>query len=120
MIELTAVAEKKIKQYLTENNIDSAVRVFAMNGCSGPSLGLSLDEQKEGDSVTEIGSLRILIRSDLTDMCGKVKIDFIEPSRSGCGCGTGAGGGFSLSSERPLPHSGGSCEGTCSSKSCGC
>ncbi|MFZ5766221.1 MAG: IscA/HesB family protein [Thermodesulfobacteriota bacterium] len=120
MIEVTAVAERKLKQYLTDNNLDSAVRVIAMSGCGGPSLGLSLDEAKDSDAVVEKDSLRLLVSRELVDLCGRITVDYVEPTRSGCGCGSGGGSGFSISSERPLPGGGGSCAGSCSSGSCGC
>ncbi|MCB2180896.1 MAG: IscA/HesB family protein [Desulfobulbaceae bacterium] len=118
MIEMTDAAEKKLKQYLEENKIDSPVRVFIINGCSGPSLGFSLDQQKEEDNLIEQGAVQILVSRELAELCGTIKIDFIEPSTSSCGCG-GNSGGFSLSSERPLPGSGCGCGSSCSSGSCG-
>ena len=50
MLEVTAAAVKNVKDYLSQNKIESAVRVSLMSGgCSGPSLSLSLDEtQKAG------------------------------------------------------------------------
>lgn len=117
MIEITPLAAEKLTGYLTENNIKSAVRITAMNGCGGPSLGLALDERKEADHVLADGEITLVIDQGLSRTCGVVKVDYIEQS-SGCGCGSG--GGFSLTSTRPLSQAGGGCGSSCASKGCGC
>lgn len=117
MITVSPLAAEKLAAYLSENNIESAIRIAVMSGCGGPSLGLALDERKEGDQVNEQHDFTLLIAGDLADECGKVVVDFVEKT-SGCGCG--GGGGFSLTSEKPLPGAGqGGCGGSCSSGSCG-
>ena len=115
MIEITPLAAEKLSAYLSENNIDSAVRIAAMNGCAGPSLGLALDECKEADHVLADGNITLVIDQGLSRTCGVVKVDYIE---NGCGCG--GGGGFSLTSARPLPRAGSGCGGSCASNGCGC
>ncbi len=117
MITVSSLAAEKISAYLSENNIDSPVRITVMNDCDGPSLGLALGEPKENDHVSEQEKFTLLIAGDLSKECGKVSVDFVEKT-SGCGCGKG--GRFSLTSERPLPGAGGVCGGSCSSSGCGC
>jgi Fe-S cluster assembly iron-binding protein IscA len=115
MLEITRLATEKLQAYLADNNIESPVRVAAMSGCGGPSLGLALDEYKEGDFAHEGELFTLLIDKALSQVCGKVTVDFVE-QKSGCSCG---GGGFSLTSENPLPGAGGGCGSSCSSGSCG-
>jgi Fe-S cluster assembly iron-binding protein IscA len=117
MIEITPLAAEKLSAYLSDNKIDSAVRIAAMNGCGGPSLGLALDECKKADHVLADGNVTLVIDQGLSRACGVVKIDYIEQNQ---GCGCGGGGGFSLSSTRPLSRAGGGCGSTCGSKGCGC
>lgn len=113
MLEVTEAAVTNIKEYLNQQNIDSAVRITMMSGgCSGPSLGLALDEAKDNDLTFEQDGMNFLVEKGLSETCGAIKVDFIE-SGSGCGC---SGGGFSISSENPLPSAGGgcsSCGGSC-------
>ncbi len=117
MLEVTELAALKIQDYLKENNIDSPVRVALMQGCGGMSLGLALDDKKGNDEMVEHNGLQILIDNDLLAQCDDVKIDFIEPTESGCGCG--GGGGFSVTSKNPI--GGGGCESSsCGSNGCGC
>lgn len=113
MITVTPLAAEKLAAYMTENNIDSPVRIAATSSCSGPSLGLALDERQDHDHALEDKGITLLISPDLVQQCGTVTVDFIEP-QSGCGCGSG---GFSITSERALP--GGGCGGSCSTGSCG-
>lgn len=116
MITVNPLAAEKLSAYLSENNINSPVRIAIMNGCGGPSLGLALDEKKETDHVSEEERFTLLIAKDLAEECGTVTVDYVE-KESGCGCG--GGGGFALNSEKPLPGAGGGCGGSCSS-GCGC
>lgn len=117
MIAITELATEKIAAYLNEQNIESPVRIAAMSGCGGPSLGLAIDECKESDHVHKNASVTLLIDQGLSDICGKVTVDYQEAS-SGSGCS--GGGGFSVASEKPLPASSGGCGSSCSSGGCGC
>jgi Fe-S cluster assembly iron-binding protein IscA len=116
MIEITESAAEKLAAYLTENKVNSPVRIAAMNGCGGPSLGLALDEKKDADHIHENEAFTLLIDQGLSQSCGKVTVDYLEKS-SGCGCGDS--GGFSITSAKPLSGSAGGCGGSCSSGSCG-
>ncbi len=117
MIEITKLAAEKLSAYLSENNIDSPVRIVTVTGCGGLSLGLALDERKASDYVQEDEAFTLLIEQNLSESCGNVTIDYIEKT-SGCGCGEA--GGFSVKSETPLPRSNSGCGGSCSSSGCGC
>ncbi|WP_339137907.1 MAG: IscA/HesB family protein [Candidatus Electrothrix sp. GW3-4] len=115
MLEVTATALNNVKEYLGQENIESAVRVFMMSGgCSGPGLGLALDEAKENDLTFEEDGVSFVVEKGLAETCGAIKVDYLESS-SGCGCS--GGGGFSISSEKPLPAAAGSgcssCGGSC-------
>lgn len=113
MLEVTEAAAKNVKEYLNQQNIESAVRITMMSGgCSGPALGLAIDEAKENDLTFEQNGVSFLVEKGLSEICGGIKVDFIE-SGGGCGC---SGGGFSITSENPLPDAGGgcsSCGGSC-------
>jgi iron-sulfur cluster assembly protein len=115
MLEVTASALNNVKDYMSQQNINSPIRVTMVSGgCSGPSLALAIDDLKEGDRSFDHDGISFVVNETLLASCGAIKVDFIEQKTSGCGCG--GGGGFSITSEKPL--SGGSC--SCSSGSCGC
>lgn len=112
MITISALAQRKLEEYLKENNISSFLRVAVMpGGCSGPALGLALDEQKKDDLVTTAESLTLLISKDLSEQCGAVSVDFME---------AGSRSGFSITSAHPIPGAGGCGSGSCGSSGCGC
>lgn len=118
-MEVSDLAVTKVKEYLAENNITSAVRVAIMSGgCSGPVLSLALDEKKDADTVFDYDGLKFLVDGAVTTNCGAIKVDYVQET-SGCGCSGSGGAGFSVSSERPLSTGGGGCGGSCGSGSCG-
>lgn len=115
MLEVTIPALTNIKDYLHQQQIDSPIRI-AMNsgGCSGPSLGLAVDQAQENDQTFDHDGVTFVVAASLLASCGAIKVDFIEKSDGGCGCD---GGGFRVTSEKPL--SSGGCGCSCSSGSCG-
>ena len=107
---VTDLAVSKLKEYMAQNNIDSALRVALMQGgCSGPSLGLALDEPKDNDTVFENNSLKFLIEKGLLETCGSIQVEYLD---------AGPRSGFGITSAKPL-GGGGGCGGSCSSGSCG-
>ncbi len=118
MLTVTKSAVENLKDYLAQNKISSAIRVFMQSSCSGTNLGLGLDEKKDTDKVFEEDGVTFLVDNGIFATSGAIKVDYVKSS--GCGCGGGsASGGFSVSSEKKL--GGGSCStGSCSSGSCGC
>lgn len=113
MLDVTAQANEKLVGYMKDNNINSALRVMLMQGgCSGPSLGLALDEVKPQDEQFQRQDLKFLVEKSLLQQCGSITIDYVE---------AGSRSGFSISSANPLPVAGGGCSsGSCGSGGCGC
>lgn len=109
--DITNGAVIKLKEYMEQNNLDSALRIALMQGgCSGPSLGLALDEPKDNDRIFKNDGLKFLIEKGLLEACGAITVDFID---------AGPRSGFGITSKIPLPGGGG-CGGSCSSGGCGC
>ena len=107
---VTDLAVSKLKEYMEHNKIDSALRVALMQGgCSGPSLGLALDEPKDNDKIFKNDTLKFLIEKSLLETCGSIKVEYID---------AGPRSGFGITSAIPLPGGGG-CGGSCSSGTCG-
>lgn len=107
MLEVTSIATEKLTEYIKDNNVTSPLRVALMQGgCSGPSLGLALDEKKSEDESFEQDNLTFLVDKTLIQQCGNITVDYHD---------AGSRSGFSISSTNPLPGAGGGC----SSGSCG-
>ena len=118
MFQVTESAIENLKEYLSTNNINSAVRVVMQSSCSGTSLGLGLDDKRDSDKVFENDGVTFLVDDAIFATTGSIMVDYIKPS---CGCGGGSGsGGFSVSSEKKLGRGGSCSSGSCSSGSCGC
>ncbi len=107
---VTDIAITKLKEYMVQNNIESPLRVALLQGgCSGPSLGLALDEPKENDKIFESHSLKFLVEKGLLETCGSIKVEYID---------AGPRSGFGITSANPL-GGGGGCGGSCGSGGCG-
>lgn len=110
MLTVQPQALTKLNTYLSENNIDSSLRITLMNGgCAGTMLGLALDEKKEDDRSFTEGNLTFLVNEELLKKCGKIEVSYIENVQNP---------GFAISSENPV-GGGGCASGSCSSGSCG-
>ncbi len=112
MIEVTPVALQKIKDYFSQNGIESGIRVTLLEGgCHGPALGIVLDDASDQDRVFESGGIQFFIHHSLLAECGNVRIDFVKPDSQRDGtCSCGSDGRFEITSERPVtPVSGCSC-----------
>lgn len=113
MLDVTTQANEKLIEYLQANNISSPLRIALMQGgCSGPSLGLALDEEKPTDELFARQNLTFLVEKDLLEQCGSITVDYAE---------AGTRSGFTVTSAKPLPDTGGGCSsGSCGSGGCGC
>lgn len=93
MLTVTAKANEKITDFLKAQKEPSYIRIFlSEGGCSGPSLGMGLDEPEENDEIIKNNGITYLIDKALMDQAKPISIDFIETER---------GSGFSISSSLP-------------------
>ncbi len=103
MLTVTEKANEKITDFLKAQKDPSYIRIFLSEGsCSGPSLGMGLDEPEENDEVIKDNGVTYLIEKTLLDQVKPINVDFIETER---------GSGFSISSNL---QKGGGCS-SCSS-----
>lgn len=100
MVELTDTAREELDAYF-EDKEKASIRVYlAPGGCSGPRLGLALDEPSEADKVFDANGYSFCVNSDLFDQAKNIRIDFSDM-------------GFSVQSE--LQIGGGGCSPSCCS-----
>jgi iron-sulfur cluster assembly protein len=107
MLNVTAKASEKISDFLKETEEPSYVRIFLSEGgcCSGPSLGMALDEPDVNDEVIKNNDITYLIEKGLFNEIQPINIDFIDSP---------TGSGFSITSKLSQGNSCGSCGGSCS------
>lgn len=102
MLTVTDKASEVIKDFMKDKKAGASIRVLLNMGCSGPSLGMALDANRnETDEVISAGSTTFVIEKDLLNQVKPINIDFIT---------TPQGAGFKLTSSLP---EGGGC-GDCS------
>ncbi|MRR08085.1 MAG: hypothetical protein EG828_14390, partial [Deltaproteobacteria bacterium] len=78
MFEVTETATEKIREYFKTRDGITPMRVFVAGmGCSGPQLGISLDEATPEDQVFEEDGFTFLIETKLLADAKPVKIDYI-------------------------------------------
>ncbi len=102
MFTVTDKASEAIKDFLKDRNQEATIRITMSMGCSGPSLGMALDEPKTEDEIFEEKGTKFVIDKDLFVQAKPINVDFIS---------TPNGAGFKLTSS--LPAEGGCC-GSCS------
>lgn len=85
MVQISEKASEAIKEYLKDVQDPHTIRI-AMSGCScsGPSLGMALDDPKENDQVFTQDGLTFLVDKELLKAAKQISIDFVEsPGGSG-------------------------------------
>lgn len=101
MLTVSDKASEVILDFLKDKKEGASIRVFMNMGCSGPSLGMSLDDANvEADQVISAGGATFVIEKDLFNQAKPINIDFIT---------TPQGAGFKLTSSLPEDAGCGSC-----------
>jgi iron-sulfur cluster assembly protein len=105
MFEVTEKATQMVQEFFKSRDAVSPLRIFiAGAGCSGPQLGMALDEATDNDETFEAGGFTFLIEKQLLSDAKPVKVDYVT---------TPQGEGFIISSGIKKPSA---CGGGC----CGC
>lgn len=106
MLQVTEKANEMITGFLKDREEPSYVRIFLSQGgcCSGPSLGMALDEPKVNDEIIKDNDITYLIEKELFNQIKPINIDFID---------TEMGSGFSITSGMSKEK-----ESSCGSCSC--
>ena len=96
-VDITERAQEELAKVIKEKDNGKPLRIYiAAFGWGGPSFGLALDEQKEGDAKAEVGDFTFLLEEDLVDNFGAFTIDYSDnwlrkgfsviPDRGGSTC----------------------------------
>jgi iron-sulfur cluster assembly protein len=104
MFTVTDKALEVIKDFIKEKKADSAVRITLSMGCSGPALGMALDEPVNTDEVFEEKGTKFVIDKDVYNQAKPINVDFVD---------TPHGSGFKIDSSL-VPAAGGACGSCCS------
>jgi len=108
VLQITEKASEMIKLYLKDREEAPSIRLMLNEGgCSGPSVGMVLDESTDKDVSFQEHGITVVVDKEFLEQIKPVTIDFVS---------TPMGEGFQISSNLPKPANAcGSCAGCCSS-----
>ena len=77
-VNLTDIAQEELAKVVdTRKDTNKDLRIYIQGmGWSGPSFGIALDEQKEGDQVVEKDNLKFLLDKDMVNNFNEFNIDY--------------------------------------------
>ena len=79
VIDLTERAKEELLEIRKEKQSEKPLRIYVAGfGWGGPSFGIALDEQKDGDIVTEIDDLTFLVEKDFGESFSKFTVDYSD------------------------------------------
>jgi iron-sulfur cluster assembly protein len=106
MMEITEKAIEMTKDFLKDRDKTQAIRIMlSQGGCSGPSLGMALDESRDDDREFEDRGIKFVIEKSLYERVKPIKVDYVNSPM---------GSGFKITSNLPVQPS------SCCSSSCSC
>ena len=103
MLNLTPKAIEKVKSFASVDptTVDKALRIYVQGGgCSGFQYGFAFDDTKEGDTIVEAGTVKVIVDSYSAPYLENSTVDYVEdlrgagfvvqnPNAKGtCGCGS--------------------------------
>lgn len=94
-IEITDKASKELKKFLEKkNDLSKSLRIYIAGfGWGGPSFGLALDEQKDGDKKVQVEDFTFLLDEDMANNFSDFTIDYSDSwLRRGFQVSVGRGG----------------------------
>lgn len=93
-VKLESGAGRVAGRFLREKGISRPLRIDLMfTGCCDASLGLRVDDIREGDLYIETEGLTFIMDTEVYRLAGWIKISYVEE---------GNRKGFQLTSERPV------------------
>lgn len=79
VIDLTKKAKEELIKIIEEKETEKPLRIYAAGyGWGGPSFGIALDEQKDGDIVTEIDGITFLVEEVFGESYSKFTVDYSD------------------------------------------
>ena len=101
LVSMTTSAVEKVRELLDQEGDQSlGLRIFvAGGGCSGLQYGMTLDEAQDGDVITEVEGIRLLVDEMSSGYITGSQVDYVDSlmgagftvnnpnAVSTCGCG---------------------------------
>ncbi|HSI66155.1 MAG TPA: iron-sulfur cluster biosynthesis family protein [Planococcus sp. (in: firmicutes)] len=74
---ITNEAKQYIQSILEEQNAES-LRIYAVAGCCGPQIGMSLDAPESADEMSDVNGIQVAIAPDAKEAVDSLTLDFEE------------------------------------------
>ena len=102
MVTITAIAEQKIKELMTEEKDVVGLRVYVRGGgCHGYQYGMAFESvMSEDDTVIEKGDVKVIMDSQSAPLLAGCEVDYLDSvqgsgfaiknpqAKTTCGCGS--------------------------------
>ncbi|MFC4712772.1 iron-sulfur cluster biosynthesis family protein [Planococcus dechangensis] len=79
---ITNEAKTYIQTILEEKQTEN-LRLYAVAGCCGPQIGLSLDAPEQADELVDVNGIRMAIAPDAKPMAENLTLDFDTQGEEG-------------------------------------
>ena len=79
---ITDEAKNYIQSILEEQQMEN-LRLYAVAGCCGPQIGLSLDAPEQTDELIDVNGIRVAVASDAKQMADELALDFDTQGEEG-------------------------------------
>ncbi|MBT2581605.1 adhesin [Planococcus sp. ISL-109] len=79
---ITEEAKSYIQSILEEKQTEN-LRLYAVAGCCGPQIGLSLDAPEQTDELVDVNGIRIAIAPDAKQLADTLTLDFDTQGEQG-------------------------------------
>lgn len=77
MLTVTESAQKQIEAYF-DGQEKQPIRIFLVQGCGGPQIGMGLDGKKVTDVVYEVGDVEYLVDKELLKQAQPIQVDWAQ------------------------------------------
>ena len=105
MLKITEKASEMVKDFLKDRDDIQAIRIMlSQGGCSGPALGMAVDEPRDNDQEFDDRGIKFVVEKSLYERAKPIKVDYVNSEM---------GSGFDITSNLPVQPS-----ACCSSCSC--
>ncbi len=102
MVTITDLAEKKIKELMTEEQDIEGLRIYVRGGgCSGYQYGMAFESKvSDEDTIIEKSGVKVIVDPQSAPMLNGAEVDYVESvqgsgfaiknpqAKTTCGCGS--------------------------------
>lgn len=98
MLTVSREAINQLKEFQARRGGKSPVRIGILSGTTtGPSLGVTVDDRTDRDSVFTFDGLEVIVDTALLDYSETIEVQYVQEEAGGC-----SSGGFKITAKKSL------------------